>query len=244
MAELLRAAWTNLPKEMIEAGHAFGFSGWRLFRRIILPPVIFSALPLDRQSADPDRQGQRLPDHHRGGRADARGDLACRPFISCRSRPSSPRSPCTGSLAWPSKARSALPTVWPRSGADASHATARFNRRAGAATSRRWCLRSAACRRTSARIRCCATSASRSTRRKRSASSGPSGAGKSTLLRCMNWLEQPDGGAVYLAGQRIGVRPGSNLRMTRSRSCRHSHPDRHGFPAFRAMAALDRACRT
>lgn len=46
MAELLRAAWSNLPKESIEAGHAFGFSGWLLFRRIILPPVLFSALPL------------------------------------------------------------------------------------------------------------------------------------------------------------------------------------------------------
>lgn len=46
MAELLRAAWSNLPKEAIEAGHAFGFSGWGLFRRIILPPVLFSALPL------------------------------------------------------------------------------------------------------------------------------------------------------------------------------------------------------
>jgi polar amino acid transport system permease protein len=46
MAELLRAAWTNLPKELIEAGHAFGFVGWPLFRRIILPPVLFSALPL------------------------------------------------------------------------------------------------------------------------------------------------------------------------------------------------------
>jgi len=46
MGELLRASWSNLPKEMIEAGHAFGFSGWRLFRRIILPPVVFSALPL------------------------------------------------------------------------------------------------------------------------------------------------------------------------------------------------------
>jgi polar amino acid transport system ATP-binding protein len=43
---------------------------------------------------------------------------------------------------------------------------------------------------------------------------GPSGSGKSTLLRCINWLEEPDGGAVLLAGQRIGVRPGSNLRMT------------------------------
>lgn len=46
MAELLRSAWSNLPKETIEAGHAFGFSGWSLFRRIILPPVMFSALPL------------------------------------------------------------------------------------------------------------------------------------------------------------------------------------------------------
>jgi polar amino acid transport system ATP-binding protein len=43
---------------------------------------------------------------------------------------------------------------------------------------------------------------------------GPSGAGKSTLLRCINWLEEPDGGTVLLAGQRIGVRRGSNLRMT------------------------------
>jgi polar amino acid transport system permease protein len=46
MAELLRASWATLPKEMIEAGHAFGFSGWRLFRRIVLPPVMFAALPL------------------------------------------------------------------------------------------------------------------------------------------------------------------------------------------------------
>jgi len=46
MAELLRAAWANLPKELIEAGHAFGFVGWGLFRRIILPPVLFSAIPL------------------------------------------------------------------------------------------------------------------------------------------------------------------------------------------------------
>lgn len=43
---------------------------------------------------------------------------------------------------------------------------------------------------------------------------GPSGSGKSTLLRCMNWLEEPDGGTVLLAGQRIGVRPGGSLRMS------------------------------
>jgi polar amino acid transport system ATP-binding protein len=43
---------------------------------------------------------------------------------------------------------------------------------------------------------------------------GPSGSGKSTLLRCMNWLEEPDGGMVLLGGQRIGIRPGTNIRMT------------------------------
>jgi polar amino acid transport system permease protein len=46
MAELLRGAWRGLPDEMIEAGHAFGFSGFGLVRRIILPPVIFAAIPL------------------------------------------------------------------------------------------------------------------------------------------------------------------------------------------------------
>ena len=37
---------------------------------------------------------------------------------------------------------------------------------------------------------------------------GPSGAGKSTLLRCINWLEIPDSGAVFLLGDRVGVRAG------------------------------------
>jgi polar amino acid transport system ATP-binding protein len=35
---------------------------------------------------------------------------------------------------------------------------------------------------------------------------GPSGSGKTTLLRCINWLETPDSGAVFLGGTRIGVR--------------------------------------
>ena len=34
---------------------------------------------------------------------------------------------------------------------------------------------------------------------------GPSGSGKSTLLRCINWLETPDSGAIFLHGTRIGV---------------------------------------
>jgi polar amino acid transport system ATP-binding protein len=35
---------------------------------------------------------------------------------------------------------------------------------------------------------------------------GPSGSGKSTLLRCINWLERPDRGSVFLHGVRVGYR--------------------------------------
>ena len=45
---------------------------------------------------------------------------------------------------------------------------------------------------------------------------GPSGSGKSTLLRCLNWLERPDHGHVYLSGQRIGYRPRSELPMSQA----------------------------
>ncbi|MDF2619328.1 MAG: ATP-binding cassette protein [Xanthobacteraceae bacterium] len=34
---------------------------------------------------------------------------------------------------------------------------------------------------------------------------GPSGSGKSTMLRCLNWLAPPTAGAIYLAGERLGV---------------------------------------
>jgi polar amino acid transport system ATP-binding protein len=34
---------------------------------------------------------------------------------------------------------------------------------------------------------------------------GPSGSGKSTMLRCINWLETPDGGGIFLKDQRVGV---------------------------------------
>jgi len=45
MAELLRGAWRELPAETIEAGRAYGFHGFGLFRRVILPPIAFAALP-------------------------------------------------------------------------------------------------------------------------------------------------------------------------------------------------------
>ena len=46
MAEILRGAWAVQPREPIEAGIAFGFSELRLFRRIILPPLLLSAGPV------------------------------------------------------------------------------------------------------------------------------------------------------------------------------------------------------
>ena len=46
MGEVLRAAWVAQPPAPLEAGHAFGFTGFRLFRRIILPPLIFSSAPV------------------------------------------------------------------------------------------------------------------------------------------------------------------------------------------------------
>src|ERR1700739_1324095 len=44
---------------------------------------------------------------------------------------------------------------------------------------------------------------------------GPSGSGKSTLLRCVNWLEVPDSGQVFLSGERIGVRVGGQTMSDR-----------------------------
>ncbi len=46
MGEILRGAWSSLPKEYTDAGHAFGFHGLRLYRRIILPPVVLQSVPV------------------------------------------------------------------------------------------------------------------------------------------------------------------------------------------------------
>jgi polar amino acid transport system permease protein len=46
MAELVRGVWRSLPKVPIEAGHAYGFHGFRLFRRIILPPIVLAGIPM------------------------------------------------------------------------------------------------------------------------------------------------------------------------------------------------------
>ena len=46
IAELLRGGYEALPREGIEAGHAFGFHGARLLLRIILPPVLLDCVPM------------------------------------------------------------------------------------------------------------------------------------------------------------------------------------------------------
>jgi polar amino acid transport system ATP-binding protein len=43
---------------------------------------------------------------------------------------------------------------------------------------------------------------------------GPSGSGKSTLLRCINWLETPDEGSIYLRDQRVGIRADGKKSMS------------------------------
>ncbi len=45
---------------------------------------------------------------------------------------------------------------------------------------------------------------------------GMSGAGKSTLVRCLNYLERPTSGEVFIGGQELGALSGRELRRCRS----------------------------
>jgi polar amino acid transport system permease protein len=46
MAEILRGAWATQPRDPVDAGYAFGFTGVGHFRRIVLPPLLLSAAPV------------------------------------------------------------------------------------------------------------------------------------------------------------------------------------------------------
>lgn len=46
VAEIIRGAWTNLSRDQVEAGRAFGFAGFPLFGRIILPQLFFATVPV------------------------------------------------------------------------------------------------------------------------------------------------------------------------------------------------------
>ena len=52
---------------------------------------------------------------------------------------------------------------------------------------------------------------------------GPSGSGKSTLLRCINLLEWPDSGEIYLRGERIGFRKDNRSREVRMNDSQMAH---------------------
>jgi polar amino acid transport system ATP-binding protein len=46
---------------------------------------------------------------------------------------------------------------------------------------------------------------------------GPSGSGKTTLLRCINFLEIPDSGRIYVDGELMGLRERKNGRLVRDK---------------------------
>jgi polar amino acid transport system permease protein len=46
IAEILRAAWANLPPGQTEAARAYGFAGFKLLRRIILPQILIASIPV------------------------------------------------------------------------------------------------------------------------------------------------------------------------------------------------------
>jgi polar amino acid transport system ATP-binding protein len=52
---------------------------------------------------------------------------------------------------------------------------------------------------------------------------GPSGSGKSTLLRCINWLERPDAGHIYLNGREVGLSGGGVVMGDRELSQIRTH---------------------
>ena len=52
---------------------------------------------------------------------------------------------------------------------------------------------------------------------------GPSGSGKSTLLRCINWLERPDAGQIYLNGKEVGISGGGVVMGDRELSEIRTH---------------------
>ena len=46
MGEILRGAWSRLPPDYTQAALSYGFHGFTLYRRIILPPIVMAAAPV------------------------------------------------------------------------------------------------------------------------------------------------------------------------------------------------------
>ena len=65
---------------------------------------------------------------------------------------------------------------------------------------------------------------------------GPSGSGKSTVLRCINLLEVPTEGDVWVDGFHLTAKKPDDQRGARG--------GRHGVPAVQPVQPPDRASRT
>lgn len=46
MGEILRGAWSRLPPDYTQAALSYGFHGFTMYRRIILPPIVMAAAPV------------------------------------------------------------------------------------------------------------------------------------------------------------------------------------------------------
>ena len=202
MAEILRGAWQAQPREPIEAGIAFGFPEAKLFRRIILPPLLLTAGPvLGNQISD--HQGQRSSPSSRCG-ADSCSKLD--PVAILRRSPPSSR-PCCSTGALPD-GRGRVSAVGRLAERDDDF------RSEGPRCSRR--------HQTVQRGEMLYDVSFRSTRARRCACSAPSGSASRRCCAVSNWLERPDAGQIYLngqAGRRDGVRRGD----ARSRAFETAH---------------------
>ena len=71
---------------------------------------------------------------------------------------------------------------------------------------------------------------------------GSSGSGKTTLLRCINMLEEFEGGTIRLDGEEIGYHVEGGQRRRKSEGHRPpARADRHGLPAVQSVPHMSAA---